>query len=85
MTVEGVSVFKEFPRAKHPTLVGNRHVGHVVISSVIHDSRDNDLTAVKRLVGFSNTAVATPPGLALTDRWLVGFLDRAMHGVVRYG
>jgi len=84
MIIEGVSVFGELPKAKYPALVENHHVRCVIINSV-NDLKGNDLTAVKRLVEFSNMVVAVPPGPASTDQWPVDFLDRAVHGVVRYG
>jgi hypothetical protein len=85
MVIEGVSIFEGFPKAKCSTLVENHRVRRVVIDSVVHNSRGNDLTAVKRPVGFNNMAVAAPPRPALTDRLPAGFLDRTVHGVVRYG
>lgn len=85
MVIEGVSIFGGFPKARRSTLVENHHVRRVVINLVVRNSRGNDLTAVKRLVGFSNMAVAAPPGPASTDRWPADFLDRTVHGVVRYG
>ncbi|MCG2863337.1 MAG: hypothetical protein L7G99_02845 [Vulcanisaeta sp.] len=75
MVIEGVSIFEGFPKAKCSTLVENHHVRCVVINSVVHNSRGSDLTAVK----------SAPPRPALTDRLPAGFLDRTVHGVVRYG